>query len=161
VAAEPVDTAIGYAVFAFAFVVVVLVVAYVARRRRRPNSAPGDLDRLLSDTDQSRYKPGQVWSLRSPSLQNPTVSQARLTILRVESLAGGPTFVHVAVSGVPVPVGHMPFDEAAIDKSVLEQVDTVTLSPEALEGYEDWRRAFAKQEAGVFTVAVPDVLGLV
>ncbi|HXY37877.1 MAG TPA: hypothetical protein VEI07_26860, partial [Planctomycetaceae bacterium] len=133
-AAERVDTAIGYAVFAIAFVILVLIVAwFVTRNRRRRSAAPDDLDRLLSETDQSRYKSGQVWSLREPA-----PSQARLTVLCVESFDAKATIVHVVVSGVPLPVGHMPFDERAIDESVLEQVDTATLGPEALEGYEEW-----------------------
>jgi hypothetical protein len=107
----------------------------------------------LETTDESRYKPGQVWSL-----QIPDAPQARLLILRVESLLGVGTIVHVAVGDVPVTVGHMPFTEDAIDRSVLELVRTESLGANALEGYDEWRRAFDNEGAGVFSVTVAEAL---
>jgi hypothetical protein len=126
-------------------VLLLAIVAYLrARSRRRP---------LLAATDESRYKPGQVWSLRIPE-----APQALLTILRVESIRGAGTIVHVAVSEVPLAVGHMPFTEAAIDRSVLDLVRTDALGADSLEGYDEWRRAFDNEGAGVFSVTVPEAL---
>jgi hypothetical protein len=131
--------------------VVVLLLAIAAYLRARSPRRT-----ILAVTDDSRYKPGQVWSLRLPE-----APQARLTILRVESLLGEGTIVHVAVSEVPLPVGHMPFTEAAIERSVLDLVGTVSVGPAALEGYDEWRRAFDNEGAGVFSVTVPEALKVI
>jgi hypothetical protein len=142
----------GAVVLAVAVFLIAVAAYFRARSSRRAASLGAD----LVMTDQSRYKPGQVWSLRIPE-----APLARLTILRVESLPGADSFVHVAVSGVPVAVGHMPFSESAIDKSVGDLVDTVTVGPEALDGYQEWRTAFDSKGAGVFTITVPEALELV
>jgi hypothetical protein len=147
-----------------AVILLLAIVEYLrARSRRRASSTatklapPTELapPKLIA-TDGSRYKPGQVWSLRMPN-----APQARLLILRVELLPLAGTFVHVAVSGVPVPVGHMPFTEAAIDRSVADLVGTEAVRPELLEGYDEWRKAFDNQGAGVFSVTVPEALKVV
>jgi hypothetical protein len=129
-------------------VVVVIVLAIGARKRARPQPRTA-----LEPAGESRYKPGQVWSVRIPGSP-----QARLKILRVESFPGAGTFVHVAVDNVPVTVGHMPFTEAAIDQSVIELVGTDPVRPESLEGYDDWRKAFDNEGAGVFSVTVAEAL---
>ena len=82
-------------------------------------------------------------------------------MLLVEKIVGAETIVHVAVSEVPVPVGHMPFSEAAIDRSVQNLIRTDPVPEDALEGYQEWRAAFDKGQAGVFTVSVPEVLKVV
>jgi hypothetical protein len=78
----------------------------------------------------------------------------------VESLAGMETIVHVAVRNVPVPVGHMPFTEAAIDRSVVDLIGNQVLPPVSLEGYDDWKKAFETNQAGVFSVTVPEALAI-
>lgn len=138
---------IGALLLAVAILLLAIMAYLRARSRRRIT---------LATTDESRYKPGQVWSMRIP-----TAPQARLTILRVEFLPGAGTIVHVAVSDVPVPVGHMPFTEAAIDQSVLELVRTDAVRPDSLEGYDVWRKAFDTEGAGVFSVTVPEALKVV
>lgn len=129
-------------------VVIIMLLAIAAHLRARPQPRTA-----LEPAGESRYKPGQVWSLRVPGSP-----QARLKILRVESLPGAGTFVHVAVDNVPVTVGHMPFTEAAIDQSVIDLVGTDPVRPESLEGYDDWRKAFDNEGAGVFSVTVADAL---
>jgi hypothetical protein len=111
---------IGAVILAVVVFLMALAACFRARSTRRAARSADPLE----TTDESRYKPGQVWSLRIPE-----APLARLTILRVESLPGAGTIVHVAVSGVPVSVGHMPFSEAAIDQSVRDLVEKVNGGP--------------------------------
>jgi hypothetical protein len=156
-----------------AALVVVVILLFGAwaywRRRRRPLPANAECspspvaDAVASpqqpapvrlvETDASRYKPGQVWSLQVPGSP-----QALLKILRVETLGSIETIVHVAVTNVPTTVGHLPFQEAAIDRSVVELVGTDPMRPESLDGYQEWRNAFETKGAGVFSRTVPEVL---
>jgi hypothetical protein len=149
-------------------VVILLFAAWAYWRRRRrplpPNpesslstvadaaAPPQQPTPVLMETDASRYKPGQVWSLQVPGSP-----QALLKILRVETLTRVGTIVHVAVTNVPMTVGHMPFAEAAIDRSVVELVGTDPVRPESLDGYQEWRNA----KGGWFTVTVPEALKVV
>jgi hypothetical protein len=136
----------------FLVILILVVASWTFWRGRRRQRAPFRIPDPVV-TDASRYKPGQVWSLKSPDSP-----QALLKILRVESLKGAGTIVHVAVTNIPVTVGHMPFAEAAIDQSVLQLVGTDAVPPESLEGYHEWRNAFDKEGAGWFTIPVPEAL---
>ncbi len=100
----------------------------------------------------SRYKPGQVWSLRAPS-----DSGAVLTILRVEANPKIGTIVHVALSGLSLPNGpgnmtiqHLPFSEHGLDKSVLSLLRENEPLPDFHEGYEHWRQAFDAGRGGIW-----------
>ena len=111
----------------------------------------------LTPATTSRYKPGQVWSFHTPADQ----PRALLTVLRVESHPKLGTIVHVALSGVSFPNGgtnvqHMPFSEAAIDKSVVSLVREGEQLPDFQGGYDEWRRAFDAGHAGVFTISVAE-----
>src|SRR5664280_563585 len=93
-------------------------VVFIACRRQGSADAHS-----LTQATASRYKPGQVWSFRSPSDQPGAV----LTVLRVETNPKLGVIVHVALSGVRLPNGgtnvqHMPFSEQAIDKSIVALV---------------------------------------
>jgi hypothetical protein len=144
-----VNTSVLILVMGILMLVVMIVLLTIAAylRARSPRRT------ALAPASESRYKPGQVWSLRIPGSP-----QARLKILRVESIPGAATFVHVAVDNVPVTVGHMPFYEAAIDQSVIDLVGTDPVRPESLEGYDVWRKAFDNEGAGVFSVTVAEAL---
>ena len=81
---------------------------------------------MLVDTKTAKYHVGEKWRFRS----RPGEDTATLTILKVESdEKRGVTIVHITVEGVRIKaahapsgfsetVGHMPFDEPAIAKSV-------------------------------------------
>lgn len=113
-----------------------------------------------------RYAAGQVWTYH----HRPGEDGSRLTVLRVETEPGHDPFVHVAVGGLAVrapqapagvvrEMGHLPFSADAIDRSVLELVETGP-EPPAGDGYTAWRAAFDRGEAGVFTVPVGEVIAM-
>jgi hypothetical protein len=128
----------------------VVAIVHVACRRQVSQDPHS-----LSLVAESKYKPGQVWSFRSPPVQTIAV----LTVLRIESNPKLGTIVHIALSGLSLPGGgtniqHMPFAEQAIDKSVLTLVRENEPLPDFQNGYDEWRQAFEASKGGVFTTTV-------
>ena len=61
-----------------------------------------------------------------------------------------------APDGVAKVIHHSPYAEQAIDKSVLElEAENIDL-PDFQEGYDTWKQAFDKSEAGIFTISVSE-----
>ena len=105
----------------------------------------------------SKFRAGQVWAIKTPADQ----PNAKITILRVENDAKNGTIVHAAITGVTFGNGqtsikHLPFAEAAVEKSVtsLEREDGPV--PDFAEGYRLWRQAFDAGKGGVFSITVAD-----
>jgi hypothetical protein len=61
-------------------------------------------------------------------------------------------------SGVAEEITHLPFAVKAIDKSVTEMTGTVPV-PDYQEGYDIWRAALDKGEAGIFSDTVAEAVG--
>ena len=108
-----------------------------------------------------KYAAGQVWTYRT----RPGEEASRLTVVAVGDERDYGTVVHVAISqleihagqaagGVARTITHMPFDEQALDDSVLELVEREAELPDYREGYQLWREAFDRGEAGVFDCEV-------
>jgi hypothetical protein len=111
----------------------------------------------------SRFAAGQVWSYHT----RPGEEDSRLTVVKVEPNERLGTLVHVRLDGVAqknphAPDGvsrvvhHMPFAEAAIERSVVELLDSGPTPTSWEEGYRLWREAFDKGKAGVFTITVAE-----
>ena len=103
------------------------------------------------------FAPGQVWTLKDPAFAG-----ARLIVDKVEML-GEQHIVHISLTDVPPGVSqlstfaHLPFSEDAVRQSVdaLAEPDGQPY-PGFAAGYAQWQAA----KGGVFTVPVPDVIGL-
>jgi hypothetical protein len=109
----------------------------------------------------SKYKPGQEWSYKT----RPGEESSRLTILKVEPHEKLGNVVHIRVSdvklrsatapdGVVSVIEHAPYVEEAIDESAVELMAEDVELPDFAAGYEAWKTAFEKGEAGVFTLPV-------
>ena len=132
-------------------VVIVLALAIVlalifARKSRGPKLALN-----------SKYHAGQSWTFHTPADQ----PNAKLTILLVEAHPQLGTIVHIALSGLSLPNGassiqHMPFAEAAIDKSVIDVTEENVQVPAFQEGYDQWHQALERGKAGIFSVSVTE-----
>ena len=115
---------------------------------------------------ESRYQVGQTWHYKT----RPGEEESTFTVLKVESHPVVETIVHVSVQGVRLEnpqapngfsgeIKHMPFAEEAIDKSVLDMVSKNNPIPDYQEGYEQWRAAFEKGSAGIFTITLAEAVG--
>jgi hypothetical protein len=111
-------------------------------------------------TVDSTYKPGQVWSYKT----RPGESSSTITILRVETTPKLGTIIHIRVDDVqfrdcngarpaPTSIAHAPFAKAAIDKSVIRQLRSVSTLPDFEAGYSDW----LAHCGGVYTVSVAEM----
>jgi hypothetical protein len=106
------------------------------------------------------FAPGQLWSVKAVG-----AATMRIVVGKVEPL-GGRTVVHVsvmAIKGFPdVPglgrfdgVGHMPFDAAALARSVDRLLASdVEPAPDFQAGYATWQ----SEKGGVFTLSVPEAV---
>jgi hypothetical protein len=133
------------------------------RRFFRASASQSDDASVLVDTNESKYRVGEKWNYQTRQGEEGSL----LTILKVESSPKLGVIVHLrldglriesphAPGGVSETIAHMPFAEAAIDKSVTNRAETGTLVAADDEGYEEWRRAFDAGDAGVFTITVAE-----
>lgn len=123
---------------------------------------------VLRDHEGSAFLPGQVWRYRA----RPGEESSTLTILRVETHPSLGVIVHVAVGGVRVrspyaaggyagEIGHLPFAEEAVRRSVTALVRDGAPTDAGEEGYREWRRAFDAGSGGVFTTSVAEAVAYV
>jgi len=56
---------------------------------------------------------------------------------------------------------HLPFSEAAIEKSVTALLADSAPLPAFEDGYREWRTAYEAGEAGVFTVSVAEAVSFI
>ena len=117
----------------------------------------------------TKFAAGQVWKYKT----RPNETDSRLTVVRVDpdDHEFG-NIIHIYISAVDIPnsdapdgktvfIQHMPYEEEALSKSVIE-LDTQTKElPDYLDGYKLWKAAFEKGEAGVFSVDVSQAVDFV
>ena len=117
----------------------------------------------------TKFAAGQVWKYKT----RPNETDSRLTVVRVDpdDHEFG-NIIHIYISAVDIPnsdapdgktvfIQHMPYEEEALSKSVIE-LDTETKElPDYLDGYKLWKSAFEKGEAGVFSVDVSQAVDFV
>lgn len=109
-----------------------------------------------------KYKMGQTWKSNNKA----GMPSYTLTILRTDSIQGYGVIIHVSLSNIDFgeadapfeEVGYMPFAKEAIDNSQIELVGNISKLPAFEEGYVDWRVTVNKQQGGVFTISVEDLL---
>jgi hypothetical protein len=122
----------------------------------------------MTDALAQDFKEGQVWSYRT----RPEEPGSTLLINRVESDAKLGSIFHISVSGVKVknrraPSGltndlpHFPVSRKTLEDSVVKLVGTSAPNPAYREGYATWKQAFEAGNAGIFTISVAEIVGIV
>lgn len=121
---------------------------------------------ILRETVNSTYQPGQIWSFAT----RPEEESAILIVTKVEESVVGDEItvvVHVYIDGVDIEhpdggvinvVPHMPFTEAALNRSLVYPINFSADLPDFESGYEKWREAYLKGEADVFDVSIRTAL---
>ncbi len=114
-----------------------------------------------SKQDSATLKPGQVW--KYDTLQGN--EESRLIILKLEDYGQKGLYAHIAITQLQVNnessmtgISHLPFTQEAVIQSVTELEGTIDPLPEFMEGYLMWKEAFDKEEGGVFTAEVKEVI---
>jgi hypothetical protein len=111
------------------------------------------------------FVPGQVWTYNT----RPGEDASRIVICRVETDPKLGEIVHIHVKGVRLKnkhapggtsdqIGHMPYSGDALRKSLMRLESTGTALPNFEDGYQEWRGAFDKGKAGVWTASVSEAI---
>lgn len=118
----------------------------------------------------TQFAPGQVWKYKT----RPNEPGSRITIVRVDT--DDPEFgniIHIYLSDLDISnaaapggkttfVNHMPYAEEVLAESVVElESEDQPLPENYQDGYQLWREAFEKDEAGIFTVSVVEAIEFV
>ncbi|ULH15055.1 hypothetical protein MF271_13975 [Deinococcus sp. KNUC1210] len=112
----------------------------------------------------TEFAPGQCWAYRTRSGEE----ASRLLVLKVEVL-NGEEVVHLSIGGLAMKnplspdgvtrqIGHTPIAASALRRSVTHLEERGAELPEDESGYQQWKAAADRGEAGVFTL---EVAGLV
>ena len=113
----------------------------------------------------SKYKVGQQWSYSA----RPGEEKSYLIIVKIDNDPKLGRIIHIALRGLKMknphsPVGisedvnHMPFLEAAIEKSGLKLMKEKVDLPDFEEGYGMWRKAFDAGNAGAYSITVAEAV---
>lgn len=115
-----------------------------------------------------RFEPGQVWRM----LGRPQDGDAHVVVLAVTDDATLGQIVSIAVTGVHIQTAfgvqtelpHAPVTAEVLRAAVTELVESdgpTAETPGFTEAYQQWRESYEAGEAGVFTIAVTEILDLV
>ncbi|WP_426476010.1 hypothetical protein ACP3T3_11460 [Chryseobacterium sp. CBSDS_008] len=120
-------------------------------------------------TKKDQYRVGQEWNYKN----RPTEKSSILKILKIEEYPETGKVIHISISGLKIknpasPTGfaeyfsHIPISEEALNKSVTNLKNETGKKPDSLEmdGYSYWKREFDKGEAGIFTIPVSEIVGI-
>ena len=114
------------------------------------------------------FEVGQVWRYNT----RPGEEASRLYIAHIDRDLATRTIFHLYIDGLklqnPLMAGgvqdhltHVPVSRETLEASVTELQQENVLPPDISEGYVLWREAFEKGQAGVFTVPVAQIVGII
>ncbi|WP_081162548.1 hypothetical protein [Niastella populi] len=111
-----------------------------------------------------QFKVGQVWKYNN----RPGEDSSTLTILKTEKYEND-TIIHIRVDGIKLHnpsiaggysdfIGHLPFSQNTISKSVTRLVEQNNNLPDFSEGYNQWKEAWDSGKGGYWTVDLKDAI---
>lgn len=116
-----------------------------------------------------KYHVGQEWHYKT----RPTEENSTLKILKIEEYPKTGKVIHISISGLKMKnpasstgfaksLTHIPISKEALDKSVTSLKNETGQKPDSLEmdGYSFWKKEFDKGDAGIFTVPVSEIVGI-
>lgn len=117
------------------------------------------------ETSSDKFKIGQVWKYSN----RPGEDSSTLTILKIEKYEKGDTIIHIRVDGIKLYnpnvtggysnfIGHLPFSEKIISKSVTKLVEENKNLPDFSEGYNQWKEAWDNGKGGYWTVDLKEAI---
>lgn len=111
------------------------------------------------------YLEGQVWRYKS----RPQDIDSRLFIQKVDRQENGEEIFHVSLDGLRLSddpddersvqtISHLPLSRQSLEASILEKLSFAGERPDYQEGYDQWHKAFAVGEAGVFDIPANEIV---
>jgi hypothetical protein len=124
--------------------------------------------KLLTETEESLFKPGQVWSYKT----RPGEEGSLLTVVKVNATSKLVVVVSVYVEGLKVKnpqrpngfngeITHMPFSEKILKESVTELIRITSQFPNYENGYKEWKNEYEYKDGGSFGVQVSEAISLI
>lgn len=114
------------------------------------------------------FSEGQVWSYQtrageeeSTILINKIESDPRLGLIFHISIAGVQIKNPTSPTGVTTELPHSPVSKKTLDESVVKLVSKSRPNLQYLEGYKEWKSAFDNGGAGIFTIPVQEIVGVI
>ena len=112
-----------------------------------------------------KFKLRQVWKYANRNGED----SSTLTILEIEKYEKGDTIIHIRVDNVKINspqsatgytnfIGHLPYSEIAISKSVTSLVGQNENLPDFSEGYNQWKEAWDNGKAGYWTIELKEAI---
>ena len=112
-----------------------------------------------------KFKVRQVWKYANRNGED----SSTLTILEIEKYEKGDTIIHIRVDNVKINspqsatgytnfIGHLPYSEIAISKSVTSLVGQNENLPDFSEGYNQWKEAWDNGKAGYWTIELKEAI---
>ena len=112
-----------------------------------------------------KFKVRQVWKYANRNGED----SSTLTILEIEKYEKGDTIIHIRVDNVKLNspqsatgytnfIGHLPYSEIAISKSVTSLVGQNENLPDFSEGYNQWKEAWDNGKAGYWTIELKEAI---
>ena len=113
----------------------------------------------------SKYKVGQQWSYTA----RPGEEKSYLIIVKIDDDPKLGRIIHISLRGLKIKnprspggisedVSHLPFLEAALEKSGLKLLKEKVDLPDFEEGYGRWRRAYDEGKAGAYSITVAEAV---
>jgi hypothetical protein len=124
-------------------------------------------NRTLEDAVSARYQVGDEWTY----LTRPGEPLSTFLVTKIDtSTVDGEEqiFIHIAITDLAIDhpeggqvtaVPHMPFTEAALNRSALQPFNVIDpIPPEYLNAYQNWRTRYETGDAVVFDVTIAHAL---
>lgn len=126
------------------------------------------LSSLFGFAEASQFSVGQIWSYKTRSGEEAST----VLINKIETHPKLGEIFHVSIFGVKVKnskvagglsteLPHFPVSGETLNKSVTKLVGQRQPNPEYIDGYNFWKQAFDNGEAGIFTITLAEIVGVV
>lgn len=120
---------------------------------------------LTGCIDNTPYKVGKEWNYKTRKGEE----NSTLKILKIEEYPEYGKIIHISISqlkmenpnskeGFAEQLSHIPISKQELDKSITTLKNEKSSLPNYLDGYNYWKREFDKNQAGVFSISVSEII---
>lgn len=114
------------------------------------------------------YSEGQIWSYKTRTGEE----KSTVLINKIEEHEKLGNIFHISVykvkvknphiaGGITTDLPHFPVSEETLKKSLIKFIGKSKINPEYHEGYKTWKAALDNGKAGIFTISVAEIIGIV
>lgn len=129
------------------------------------SSCSGQDKKVEQTIPMEKFKVGQVWKYANRDGED----SSTLTILKIEKYEKGDTIIHIRVDDVRIYnpkapggysnfLGHLPFSEKSVLRSVTQLVGQNNNLPDYSEGYDLWKESWDSGKGGYWTVDIKEAI---